>query len=353
MDARIDRRRFLATGALAAGGLVCGDWTPAQAADLPRRQLGRTGLAVSVVTCGACDNRRLIDEALDLGINLFHTSLAYKNGLCVEALGQVARSKRDQMVIALKENPRYGGFTDALRKLQTDHIDVVLAPAEPTSQYDDRTIAAFEAKRRAGQARFLGYAGHDQMAERVRCRMTPAWSCALLAYNLTCRAELDPVLQRAAELTGIGFLTMKSARGAQGDRPTQWATGVRTALANPHMASCLISVDSSEKLRAAVRAASERQQAAVTPDEERAAQRLCSLCGACQRACPQGLALADYRRAELYGERGDPGLAVETLAALPLARSVSACARCAVCAEACPRRLAAPEVWRDLADRWA
>ncbi|MBI2299477.1 MAG: hypothetical protein HYU66_11135, partial [Armatimonadetes bacterium] len=73
----VGRRDVLRAGAgagLAAATLMFGDWTPAAAASLPKRKLGRTGLNVTTITAGTvrCTDRRVIDHALDRGINLVH-----------------------------------------------------------------------------------------------------------------------------------------------------------------------------------------------------------------------------------------------------------------------------------------
>ena len=76
------------------------------------RQLGRSGLRVSVLTLGTmtfggrgvfgktgdtdvAGARRLVDCALEAGINLFDTADVYSWGVSEEILGEVLRGRRD------------------------------------------------------------------------------------------------------------------------------------------------------------------------------------------------------------------------------------------------------------------
>jgi len=95
------------------------------------RQLGRSGLKVSVLSLGtmtfggkgnfaktgstdiesAC---RQIDLCLDAGINLFDTADVYSGGLSEEILGRALKSRSGKMLVASKVRFRMGdGPNDA------------------------------------------------------------------------------------------------------------------------------------------------------------------------------------------------------------------------------------------------
>jgi aryl-alcohol dehydrogenase-like predicted oxidoreductase len=120
------------------------------------RELGRSGLRISVLTMGTMTfggkggfaavgttgldhARRQVDMCLDAGINLIDTTDVYSDGAAEEILGEVMRDRRDQALIATKVRfPMEPGPNDAglslhhivkgceagLRRLQTDHIDL-------------------------------------------------------------------------------------------------------------------------------------------------------------------------------------------------------------------------------------
>jgi aryl-alcohol dehydrogenase-like predicted oxidoreductase len=119
------------------------------------RHLGRTGLRVSPLCLGTmnfgtqegaqtseADGHRIMDRALDLGINFFDTANMYGGGTTEEIIGRwfaQGSQRREKTVIATKV---YGGrdpwpntnrlsalhirqaCEDSLRRLQTDHIDL-------------------------------------------------------------------------------------------------------------------------------------------------------------------------------------------------------------------------------------
>src|ERR1700757_161809 len=120
------------------------------------RQLGRSGLRVSVLTLGtmtfggrggfravgATDvdgARRQVDMCLDAGVNLIDTADVYSNGLAEEITGEVIKGRRDDLLLSTKVRmPMGDGPNDAglsrhhiisgceasLRRLGTDHIDI-------------------------------------------------------------------------------------------------------------------------------------------------------------------------------------------------------------------------------------
>jgi aryl-alcohol dehydrogenase-like predicted oxidoreductase len=115
-------------------------------ADLPKRELGTSGLRVSIVGLG-CNNfgrrldlegtRAVVDTALEEGVTFFDTADIYGRGQSEEYLGEVLQGRRDQVVLATKfgmdmgdgKGPRgsrdyvHQACDASLRRLRTDVID--------------------------------------------------------------------------------------------------------------------------------------------------------------------------------------------------------------------------------------
>src|SRR5262245_39297961 len=81
------------------------------------RQLGGAGLQVPVLSCGTAtfaggtserawgntqevEATRLVDIALEAGVNLFDTADVYSGGKSEEILGQAIKNRRDQVLVA-------------------------------------------------------------------------------------------------------------------------------------------------------------------------------------------------------------------------------------------------------------
>ena len=161
-----------------------------------KRILGSTGLEVSEIGFGAwqlCNGDswggmdektalRLIDEAIDGGINLFDTAPNYAATMSERILGKALTHRRDRVVLVSKfghtpEGPKefsVGWFWESLDaslgRLQTDYLDVLLLHNPPSELYagTDPVWAALEEARAQGKIRHYG-ASLDLAAEVEDC----------------------------------------------------------------------------------------------------------------------------------------------------------------------------------------
>jgi len=159
--------------------------------DLARRELGRTGLQVTMLGYGAMELRgsprgRDVTEAqaetilhavLDAGINYIDTSIDY--GLSEERIGRYIANRRSEYYLASKcgcvvgatpaprgqRNPHVftrdnivAGVEQSLVRMKTDHLDVVQFHASPSKQTleEHDAVEAVLSLKRAGKVRFIG-----------------------------------------------------------------------------------------------------------------------------------------------------------------------------------------------------
>jgi aryl-alcohol dehydrogenase-like predicted oxidoreductase len=146
------------------------------------RSLGRTGVQVSPLCLGAMnfgtptpedEARRIIDAALDGGINFIDTANVYNAGASEEIVGRAlkANGRRDEVVLATKvfsvvgsgPNDRGGSryhimkaCEDSLRRLQTDHIDLYQLHRPSLEIPQDETLRALDDLVRSGKVRYIG-----------------------------------------------------------------------------------------------------------------------------------------------------------------------------------------------------
>lgn len=150
------------------------------------RSLGRTGVQVSIACLGTMtfgwepddwgthekDCQKIVDKALDLGINFFDTANVYARGTSESILGKALKGKRDGVVLATKchgkmsdTDPNAWGNSRrhiieaceaSLKRLKTDWIDLYQIHRPQPGTAIDETIRALDDLARAGKIRYAG-----------------------------------------------------------------------------------------------------------------------------------------------------------------------------------------------------
>lgn len=183
----------------------------------PRRPLGSTGLHIAPLGLGGgplgdlgisdADAARVIDAALDAGVDLIDTAPSY--GASEDRLGQALRGRRDQVVLVTKGGYGVPGVPDwspaviargvdqALARLATDHLDVFLLHSCDRARLEvGDLLEPLVAARAAGKVRAIGYAGDgDALAWAVRCPALDVVECSVNLVDQ--RALADAIRPRS------------------------------------------------------------------------------------------------------------------------------------------------------------
>jgi aryl-alcohol dehydrogenase-like predicted oxidoreductase len=152
------------------------------------RQLGKSGLKVSALTLGTMTfggkerfsyvgktdqsaATRIVDMALDAGVNLLDTSDIYSSGTSEEIVGGAIKGKRGRVLVATKARfPMGSGPNDAglsrhylmrsceasLKRLGVDHIDLYQCHEWDGLTPVEETMAALDALITSGKVRYIG-----------------------------------------------------------------------------------------------------------------------------------------------------------------------------------------------------
>jgi aryl-alcohol dehydrogenase-like predicted oxidoreductase len=229
------------------------------------RQLGRSGLQVSVVGLGTNNFGRRVDargteivinHALDMGMNMIDTANSYSGGLSEEYIGRALKGKRERAVVATKvssrvaEGPNNAGNSrqhimteveDSLRRLSTDYIDLYqIHWADPNTPIEE-TLRALDDLVRQGKVRYVGCSNFMawQVCEAVwtsRTRGLTSFISMQPRYSMMDR-EIEHELVPFCQEYGIGilpyyplangFLTGKYRRGQPAPEGTRLAESDR------------------------------------------------------------------------------------------------------------------------------
>lgn len=207
------------------------------------RQLGSSGLRVPALSFGtgtfggqgplfsawgqsdAAEARRLIDICLDAGVTLFDTADVYSGGASEEILGEAIRGRRDAVLISTKtglpmgDGPQdwgasrarlLGAVDDALRRLGTDHIDLLQLHAFDAHTPAEELMGTLDLLIAAGKVRYAGvsnYPGWQLMKAQAVADLHgwPRFVAHQVYYSLIGRAYEADLMPLGAD-QGIGAL---------------------------------------------------------------------------------------------------------------------------------------------------
>jgi predicted aldo/keto reductase-like oxidoreductase len=154
---------------------------PKARGQIPRRRLGRTGEQVSIVGLGGYhigvqddpkESIKIIRTALDEGINFLDNCWDYNDGQSEIRMGEALRDGyRDKAFLMTKidghtRESAAKQIDESLRRLQTDHVDLlqvheVIRPTDPDRVFaPGGSMEAILAAKKAGKLRFIGFTGH-------------------------------------------------------------------------------------------------------------------------------------------------------------------------------------------------
>ncbi len=175
----MDRRSFLAGASGAAIAATAATAAAGQRGDVPTRVFGRTGESLTVIgqaggrfpLCTFEEAKAITRRAYDLGINYFDNAHSYWGGRSEEVFGEVLPEVRKDVFITTKstDRTRKGAAKEldlSLKRLKTDYVDLWQIHAVGEMEEVDRifgpggAIEAFEAAKKAGKCRFMGFTGH-------------------------------------------------------------------------------------------------------------------------------------------------------------------------------------------------
>ena len=201
------------------------------------RRLGRTDLQISEISLGTVelgmdygipvqgeqqqpsegDAARLLNCALDLGINLIDTARAYGESEAI--IGRALKSRRNEYNLATKisslnwegysgkklRGQVEGAITESLRTLQTDIIDLLyIHNATPELIQRGEIAEIMQHAQQVGYARFIGATTYGEAAPLAVLK-DGRFDCVQVAYNLLDR-QLEKQLLPLAKEKRVGVV---------------------------------------------------------------------------------------------------------------------------------------------------
>lgn len=277
----INRRTFLGTGVAATAVVAAGKsfspvtdekpvpikknnedpFNPVTYNAMPTRSFGKTGYKVGVLSLGGQatleikgreeESEKIINRAIDLGINYIDTAASYGGGVSQLNIGRVMKTRRGEVWLSTKTHDRtYDGsmrlLEESLKNLQTDHLDLwQLHNVQRQDQVDqifaaDGAIKALEKAKSEGIVRNVGITGHFEPLVLLEAIKRYPFDSILMALNaadvhyLSFKNYLLPEAQKKGiAIVGMKVTTRSRILASWTPPPAEQQTDVRLRTTKP------------------------------------------------------------------------------------------------------------------------
>lgn len=194
------------------------------------RKIGSLNVSVVGVGCNNFGRRidaeasaKVVDAALEAGINFFDTADVYGQGQSEEYLARALGARRSQVIIATKFRSKMDGQGEgaspdyirtaveaSLRRLNTDVIDLYQLHSPDDSVPIADTLGALDDLVKAGKVREIGSSNFDAAqirdAEAASQAANGARFVSVQNYYSMLHREPEPDVLNECERLGLGFL---------------------------------------------------------------------------------------------------------------------------------------------------
>jgi aryl-alcohol dehydrogenase-like predicted oxidoreductase len=205
------------------------------------RNLGKSGLKVSQLFLGTNNfggqiseeaSLKIVNKALDCGINAMDTANIYTGGKSEEIIGKAVKGRRDEAIIATKvgfgklDGPNQSGLSRkhilnqverSLKSLQTDFIDIYYMHRFDPETPLEETLRTFDYLVRQGKVRYIACSNFAawQIAKANGICENHDWEKLIAVqppYNLLQR-DIEEDIIPYCQQEGLGILTYTPLMG--------------------------------------------------------------------------------------------------------------------------------------------
>lgn len=315
-------------------------------------RLGRTGLKVSRIGMGGIPLQRpsfkeavkVIQRALDLGINFIDTSVAY--GDSERRIGAAIAGRRDEVVLATKTSWRtrksaLDWLKKSLASLNVDYIDLYQFHNVSTADAWERLYkqGALKAVQQAKEEGTIGHIGISSHSIEIALKAVASgdFETIQFPFNYVVNHAADKLVPLAKEYD-VGFIAMKAFAGGQ---LSDAALSIKYLL----QFDCVLpdpGIETIAEVEEIVRIAegswelSSQEQQRIEEIREELSPRLCMWCHSCM-PCPQKVNIPYLMNIESMLKLWPPKVMLKRQE--KQVASWSNCDRCGECEEKCPHHL--------------
>lgn len=371
---RVFMRHVAVAGAMAGSGLLPrGVFAEEekQGARVAYRTLGSTGRKVTEIGFGAMNMRdpELVQAAFDAGINYFDTAWYYMNGANEETVGAVLKPVREQVFLTTKVLPKppaemRGDIETSLRRLQTDHVDLLLLHSIHTREavLNEDFMRVLEDAKKSGKAHHIGVSTHGRQVVVMDAAVeSKLWEVVLVGYNYMSPPEVKEAIARTRK-AGLGIVAMKNLLNPVDIQTWNWEqipdirpdrrmaitpaqALIKWVLEDENVDVTIPGMTAFEHVEDDVAVMNMKMNFSHRRALTRYAERVdrdggychgVAGCTGCEDQCPHGVSIREINRCIRYARGyGNPELARENYEQLPSSSRVAVCSSCEECVVKC------------------
>ncbi len=316
-------------------------------------RLGKTGLQVSRVGMGGIpillpplDTAvKVVERALDLGINLIDTSVYYDDSEI--RIGKGIAGRREELIVVTKCSWRSAKATQnalekSLKQLNTDYIDIWLFhnvstdEAYKTMLRENESLKIARGAIESEKVRHLGISTHS-MAIAQKAVKSGLFEVILFPFNFVTN-HAEEQLVPLAKQHDVGFLAMKSFAGGQlpdADLAIKYLLQFDTVVPVPGIET-VQNIEEIVKVVEGPWKLSDQDWQRIEAIRAQKGSKLCMWCEYC-RPCPKDINVPWVMNIEsmwiLWGKAGFPGRMLKHI------KQGRECDGCGECEDRCPYQL--------------
>jgi len=287
---------------------------------------------------------KLIQHAIDLGVNFIDTAYSYAAGMSEERIGKAIAGRREQVIIVTK------GLTlehieQSLKRLNTDQIDLWQFHGITTFEGLEVVVGpggllekAQEALQ-AGKIRHIGFSSHS-LKVALKAVASGHFETVQFPLNFVSNEAVDELVPLARE-HDVGFIAMKPFAGGRirdANLAIKYLLQFEDVVPDPGIEK----VEEIEEIVDIVNngpwelTPQERQE--IEDIRARVGTRFCRQCGYCE-PCPQGVDISGVMYLPILRELWPPDWFFSWRYVTNAVESAKNCVQCGECEEKCPYKL--------------
>ncbi|MGB6865216.1 MAG: aldo/keto reductase [Candidatus Aminicenantaceae bacterium] len=349
------------------------------------RRLGRTDFKISEISLGGSPipDWAILTQIVEHGVNYIDTSQSYSNGNSERTIGRLFKEMgRDKAYVGTKFHARRNwneetilkSVEGSLKRLQTDHIDVLLIHGVDNEETltDERVLSAFDKMRKQGKFRFTGISCHSNHHKVVKKAIECGhYDMVQLGYNVFDIEDTDEEqdietyddylgtsgirqLISLAKSKDVGIIAMKALKVAgkrqnleayKTEDSSIFQIMLKWALSNTNIASVVTEIltfeQMEEDLAVVHHPLTAREQSSLYRYVAENSKDNCHMCGQCELHCPEGVKTTTILRYLAYYEGYEKhDRARRGYKSLMPGERANSCQNCGQCESLCPYGIA-------------